>query len=77
MWIWVTGSIAQCMFEDGVTPTRGNICIASDVDGRADSITNPGSGLPAVETHFKECGHVMQSASSGTSVLALVSLHFN
>ena len=77
MWIWVTGSVAQCMFEDGIAPTRGNICIASDVDGRADSITNPGSGLPGHDIHFKECGHILQSVSSGTSILALVSLHFN
>ena len=77
MWIWVNGSICQVMFEDGIAPTRGNVCICSDVDGRADQFSNPGSGLPAVEIHFKETGHVMESKSSGTDVLALVMTHYN
>ena len=77
MWIWVNGSICQVMFEDGVKTTRGNICITSDIDGRADAILNPGSGLPAVETYFKECGHVLQTVEAGTDILALVMIHFN
>ena len=77
MWIWVNGSICQVMFEDGIAPTRGYVAICSDVDGRADQFSNPGTGLPAVDIHFKETGHILQSVSSGTSVLALVSLHFN
>lgn len=27
--------------------------------------------------HFKEIGHVLESATAGTDVLVLVSLHFN
>jgi hypothetical protein len=77
MWIWVNGSICQVMFEDGVKATRGNICISSDVDGRADALSNPGTGLPAVETHFKECGHVLQTVDPGLDKLALVMIHFN
>jgi hypothetical protein len=77
MWIWCNGSICQVLFEDGVTPTHGNILICSDVDGRGDSISNPGSGLPAVDIHFKEAGHVLESKASGTDVLALCMLHFN
>jgi hypothetical protein len=77
VWIWKPGSRCQVLFKDGVTPTRGNILIAADTDGRGNSIANPGSGLPAVETHFKECGHVCQSVASGTDVLALCEIHTN
>ena len=77
MWIWMTGSVCQVLFKDSVAATHGNILIAADTDGRAIDVTNPGSGLPAVETHFKECGHVMESAGAGTDVLALAMLHFN
>jgi hypothetical protein len=77
MWIWVNGSICQVMFEDGIAPVRGNVAICSDVDGRADQFDNPGTGLPGVEIHFKEVGHVMESKSSGTNVLALVMTHYN
>lgn len=77
MWCWVAGSVAQVLYKDGVAPTRGNILLAADTDGRATDTTNPGGGLPGTDTHFKECGHVMESKSSGTDVLALASLHFN
>ena len=75
MWVWVTGSICQVLFESGVTPTRGYVAICSDVDGRADQFSNPGNGLPAVDIHFKEIGHILQTGSAGG--LALVTLHFN
>ena len=77
MWVWMVGSVCQVLFKDGVAATRGNILIAADTDGRAIDVANPGSGLPAVDTHFKECGHVVQSAGAGTNVLALAVLHFN
>lgn len=77
MWIWLNGSVCQVLFKDSVAATRGNILLAADTDGRAIDTTNPGSGLPAVETHFKECGHVMESKNSGTNVLVLACLHFN
>ena len=77
VWIWVNGSICQVLFKDGQTPVRGNVLIAADTDGRLTNISNPGAGLPAVDTHFKECGHVLESKSSGTDVLALASIHFN
>jgi hypothetical protein len=77
MWIWMNGSICQVMFKDGVTPARGEVAMCADTDGRADRFANPGSGLPAIETHFKEIGHLLESKSSGTDVLALVCLHFN
>jgi hypothetical protein len=77
MWIWVTGSICQVLFKDSTAATRGNILLAADTDGRAIDVAEPGSGLPATDTHFKECGHVLESKSSGTNVLVLASLHFN
>lgn len=77
MWIWTVGSICQVLYKDGTAATRGNILIAADTNGRAIDTTNPGSGLPAVDIHFKECGHVMESKTAGTNVLALASIHFN
>jgi hypothetical protein len=77
MFVWVNGSICQVMFKDGVKATRGEICIAADTDGRADRIINPGGGLPGVDTHFKECGHILQTVEAGTDILALVTIHFN
>ena len=77
MWIWVNGSICKVMFENGIAPVAGNVAICSDVDGRADQFSNPGTGLPGVEIHFKEVGHVMESKDSGQDVLALVMTHYN
>lgn len=76
MWIWGDGSIAQVLFKDSVASTRGNILLAADTDGRAIDIANPGSGLPGTDTHFTECGHVLESKSAGTNVLVLCRLHF-
>ena len=61
MWVWVNGSVCQVLYENGSAATRGNILIAAPTDGRAVDIANPGSGLPATNTHFKECGHVLES----------------
>lgn len=76
MWIWISG-VAQVLFKDGVAATRGNILLAGDTDGRAIDAANPGGGLPGTDTHFKECGHVLQSVTAGTNTLALAILHFN
>lgn len=77
MWVWMVGSVCQVLYKDGVAATHGNILIAADTDGRAIDLANPGGGLPGTDTHFKECGHVLQSVGAGTNVLALVVLHFN
>jgi hypothetical protein len=77
MWIWVTGSIAQVLYKNSTAATHGNILIADAVDGRASDIANPGGGLPGTDTHFKECGHVLESKGAGTNVLVLAMLHFN
>mgnify|MGYP007112908832 CR=1 FL=1 len=77
MWVWCNGSVAQVLFKDSVAATHGNILLAGDTDGRAIDVANPGGGLPGTDTHFKECGHVLESKTAGTGVLALCSLHFN
>lgn len=76
VWVVVTGR-AQVLLADTTACTRGNLFICSPVDGRALAITNPGSGLPATETHFKEIGHCTETVSAGTSKLAWAVLHFN
>jgi hypothetical protein len=77
IWVWMIGSVCQVLMKDTVAAVHGNILIAADTDGRADNIANPGSGLPGTDTHFKECGHMMESKNAGTNVLALAILHFN
>lgn len=77
MWVWGIGSICQVLAKDGVAFTRGNVLVAADTDGRASNISNPGSGLPGTDTHFKECGHVLETKAGGTDVLVLCVLHFN
>ena len=77
MWCWLNGSVCQVLYKNSVAATRGNILLAADTDGRAIDVANPGGGLPGTDTHFKECGHVMETKSSGTNVLALAILHFN
>ena len=76
MWVWLNGSICQVLYKDSVAATRGYVLLAADTDGRAIDVAVPSSN-PVVAEHFKECGHVMQSASAGTNVLVLASLHFN
>lgn len=76
-WVWVNGSICRVLYKDAVAATHGNILIAADTNGRAIDIANPGGGLPGTDTHFKECGHVLETAVAGTDLLVLVSLHFN
>ena len=73
----VIAGIAEVLFKDTVAATRGNVLIAADTDGRGTGIANPGSGLPATDTHFKECGHVLESKDAGTNVLVKCIVHFN
>lgn len=76
MYIWVNGSFCQVLYKDSVAATRGYVLLAADTDGRAIDIAVPSSN-PIVAEHFKECGHVMESKSAGTNVLALCVIHFN
>lgn len=75
-WVVVTGR-AQVLLDNAYTATRGHICAASGTDGRATGFTNPGSGLPGTDNHFRECGHFIESKANGTDVLAYAMLHFN
>ena len=77
MWVWMNGSVCQVLMKDTVAAVHGDLFMAADTDGRAIDVSNPGSGLPATDTHFKECGHFIESKTGGTDVLALAVLHFN
>jgi hypothetical protein len=77
MWLWKPGSRALVLLKNTTAATRGQILIAADTDGRGIGIANPGGGLPGTDTHFKECGHILQSKLAGTNVLVLCELHTN
>ena len=75
-WIWVNGSVAQVLWKNDTTATRGYVALAADTDGRAINVEVP-TVNPAVAEHFKEIGHVLESKDAGTNVLVFVNLHFN
>lgn len=75
-WVVVSG-IAEVLLENGRSVVNGDLAIAAVTDGRAIGIANPGNGLPATNTHFKEIGHFIQARPSGTDVLARIVMHFN
>ena len=75
-WVWCNGSLAQVLYKDATAATRGYVCIADAVNGRASDVEVPSSN-PIVAEHFKEIGHVAESKNAGTNVLVLVHLHFN
>jgi hypothetical protein len=77
MWVWQVGSVCQALLKNSVTAARGELALAADTDGRMDRTTNPGTGLPGTDTHFKEVGHVLSNAGPGTDVLCLISFHLN
>lgn len=75
MWVVIAGK-AQVLLEDGTAATRGNLAVASDVDGRADcTVAAPGSGIPAVDTHFKEIGHCLETENAGANTPACATTH--
>ena len=65
MWVWINGSVAEVLYKENTASTHGNILLADAVDGRGSDVANPGTGLPATDTHFKECGHVLESIAAG------------
>lgn len=76
----VTSGQAQVLLEDGTTATRGywgRISITQA--GRADITTAepPGGTINAIDAHFREIGHCLESKIAGADVLAFVHLHFN
>jgi hypothetical protein len=76
MWVVVAGRV-QVLMKNTVATTRGGVLISANTDGRADWIANPGTGLPAVDVHFKEIGHCLESKAGGTDVLVYGIIHFN
>jgi hypothetical protein len=76
----VIAGVAQVLLQDGTISTRGYWArVSATQAGRAD-ITNaaPGGGtIIAIDGHFREIGHCLESKGSGTDVLAKVLLHFN
>lgn len=72
--------VADVLLEDGTASTRGYWCRISETQaGRAD-ITNaapPGGTISAIEGHFREIGHCMESKLSGVDILARILMHFN
>jgi hypothetical protein len=76
IWAWTTGSVCQVLFKDGVAPVRGYVATSADTDGRGNAVDIATiGGNPAIDIHFREIGHIRESKSSGTNVLALVHFH--
>jgi hypothetical protein len=73
-WIWTgQGTVCQVLLKDGTAATRGYWVSASDTAGRADATSASAPG--AVLQHFYEIGHCLESAGSGTDVLARILFH--
>ena len=70
----INNGIVQVLLKDGTASTAGNWAKTSDVAGRADMT---GGSPPPAPTHFLEIGHVLQTKSGGTDVLAEIEVHFN
>jgi len=78
VWVVVSGK-AEVLLADGTASTRGYWVYADAVDGRANASLQlpPGGTIQALENHFKEIGHCLETKTSGTDVLALIAIHFN
>jgi hypothetical protein len=76
IWVWKNGSRCKVLLEDGEAGNNGYVAICAATNGRMKAVAVPSSN-PVVAEHFKEIGHVCESASSGTSAKVLVDLHFN
>ena len=74
-WVVVSG-IAELLMKDTVAAVRGYIAISADMDGRATCIAVP-TATPTSDTHWKEIGHLIESKTAGTSVIAKAIIHFN
>jgi hypothetical protein len=72
-WVVVAG-IAEVLMKDSTACTRSYIAYSSaTTTGRIDVA----AAAPAATTHFREIGHTLVSAGSGTNVLVKCVLHFN
>lgn len=77
-WIVVSG-VVEILLVDATASTAGNWVFADAVDGRANAslALPPGGTISALENHFKEVGHCMETKIAGTDVLCKIALHFN
>ena len=77
-WIVISG-VVEILIKDGTTATAGYWVQTSDVPGRVNITlaAPPGGGIPEADQHFREVGHCINGATSGTDKLALIFMHFN
>jgi hypothetical protein len=74
----VINGLVQVLFENGNAPVREYWLRASTVAGRGYNEAAPsGGGFVNAAEHFKEVGHVLESKTAGTDVLAWCLVHFN
>lgn len=69
----VVSGVAKVLLKDGEAATAGYWCGVSDTAGRMITA----NAVPGTPTHNREIGHCLETKSAGTSVLAMVNLHFN
>ena len=78
--VWVvTSGKAKVLLEDSTASTLGYWVFASTQDGRGNAtLALPSGGtIGAIDEHFKEIGHCLESVTAGTDQLALCFIHFN
>ena len=77
-WVVISG-VAEVLLEDSKLSTRGNWVTGAITDGRANATATAPSGgtISALDNHFKEIGHCLESKSAGINVLAKCIIHFN
>lgn len=73
-WVVVSG-IVEVLIDDGTSSTTGNwACSSTTTSGRATLNTDDPNSQ---DVHNREIGHVIETKSSGTNVLAKIVMHFN
>lgn len=79
-WCWCIGSICEVLLEDSTAATRGYwVKVSDSAAGRADAsnAAPPGGTISAIEDHFSEIGHAVESKTAGTDVLCRINFHVN
>lgn len=69
----VVAGRAQVLMKDSTATTVGYVLYVSATAGRADVSAT----VPSATTHWRELGHCLESAASGTNKLCWAVLHFN
>jgi hypothetical protein len=80
VWCWCVGSVCQVLLQNSTAATRDYwVRTSTSAAGRADATNSapPGGTITALEGHFDEVGHALESKTAGTDVLALISFHPN